>query len=219
MLSLISHKRNKEEKAALLRNKGVIPGVLYGPKTENTAVQVDEKEFAKVYEEVGESSLVTLEIDNGKSPVLIREVQRDPLRGGVIHVDFYQPRLDKEIEVMVSLVFEGEAPAVKDLGGTLIRNIQEIELKALPQNLPHEIVVDISGLATFEDKIAVKDLKLDTEAEILRDPDDLVAQVVPAEDVESELQEPVEEHVEAVEEAEEKKEETEESPKENAEHA
>lgn len=199
MLTLGSTKRNKEEKVSILRRKGVIPGVLYGPKTENTVVQVDEKEFGKVYKEAGESSLVTLEIDSKKSPVLIRDVQRDPLRGGIIHIDFYQPPLDKEIEVMVPLVFEGEALAVKDLGGTLIRNMHEVEIKALPQNLPHEIKVDISGLTTFEDKILIKDLVLDSEVEVLREPEDLVAQVVPAEDVESELEQPVEEDVDSVE--------------------
>ena len=88
---------------------------------------------------------------------------------------------------------------MKDLGGTLMRNIQEVEVNALPQNLPHEITVDISGLATFEDKIAIKDLQLPGEAEILRDPEDTVTQVTAAQDVEKELEQPVEENVEAVE--------------------
>lgn len=183
----------------LLREEGIIPAVLYGPKNQPVSLKVGEKEFAGIFKEAGGSSLINLEVEDKKSPVLIREVQRDPLRGGVIHVDFYQPPLDKEIEVMVPLVFEGEAPAVKDLGGTLMRNIQEVEVKALPQNLPHEIMVDISGLATFEDKVTIKDLKLSGEVEILREPEDMVAQVVTAQDVESELEKPVEENVEAVE--------------------
>jgi len=199
MLSLISQRRNKEEKVRLLREEGIIPAVLYGPKNQPVSLKVGEKEFAGIFKEAGGSSLINLEVEDKKSPVLIREVQRDPLRGGVIHVDFYQPPLDKEIEVMVPLVFEGEAPAVKDLGGTLMRNIQEVEVKALPQNLPHEIMVDISGLATFEDKVTIKDLKLSGEVEILREPEDMVAQVVTAQDVESELEKPVEENVEAVE--------------------
>jgi len=199
MLNLTSQQRNKDEKLSLMRSSGAIPAVLYGPKNKPVSLKVDGKEFQKVYREAGESSLINLEANGAASPVLVREVQRDPLKGGVIHVDFYMPPLDKEIEIMVPLVFEGEAPAVKDLGGTFIRNIQEIEVRALPQNLPHEITVDITGLATFEDKITVSDLVVDSNVEILREKEDAVAQAVPAEDVESELQKPVEEDVESVE--------------------
>ena len=206
MLVLASQIRNKEEKARLLRLEGVIPGVLYGPKTKASSLKVAEKEFQKVYEEAGESSLIQLGSPASRqggqeegTPVLIREVQRDPVKGNVIHVDFYQPRLDEEIEVTVPLEFEGEAIAVRDLGGTLQKNIQEVAVSALPQNLPHEIVVDISGLATFEDKISIKDLMRGGGVEILRDPEDVVAQVVATKDVEAELEQPVVENVEAVE--------------------
>jgi len=199
MISLTSQARNKAEQLPALRKTGLIPGVLYGPKTKSALVKVDAKEFQKVYHEAGESSLVTLRSQEGESPVLIREIQREPLKGGVIHVDFYQPRLDEEIEVSVPLVFEGEAPAQKDLGGTFVKNIQEVEVRALPQNLPHEIVVDISKLVTFEDHILVQDLVHDARVHILREPDEVVAQVVETQDVEAELEQPVEENVEAVE--------------------
>jgi large subunit ribosomal protein L25 len=198
MIQLNSQIRNKAENLALVRQKGLVPGVLYGPKTKNQTVQVDAKEFDKAYKQVGESSLVNLKSQEGVLPVLIREVQREPLRGKIIHVDFYQPRLDEEIEVPVSLVFEGESMAVKDLGGTLLRNIQEVEVKALPQNLPHEIVVDISALVTFENKILVRDLVHDASVEIMREPDEVVAQAVAAEDVDADLEQAVEENVEAV---------------------
>ena len=199
MLVLASQIRNKEEKAPLLRIQGIIPGVLYGPKTKAASLKVAEKEFQKVYEEAGESSLIQLGSQEKGTPVLIREVQRDPVKGNVIHVDFYQPPLDEEIEVTVSLVFEGEAIAVRDLGGTLQKNIQEVAVKALPQNLPHEIAVDLSKLITFEDKISIKDLARGSGVEILRDPEDVVAQVVATKDVEAELEQPVVENVEAVE--------------------
>lgn len=170
-------------------------------------MKVDAKQFTKAYREAGESSLINLEVGEETSPVLIRAVQLEPMRGKVLHADFYQPPLDEEIEVTVPLVFEGEAPAIHDLGGTLIRNLNEVEVKALPQNLPHEIRVDISGLATFEDKILVKDLVKSAEVEILQEPDVMVAQVVPVEDVEKELEQPVEEKVEAVKQVKEAKEE------------
>ena len=210
MLTLASQIRNKIEKAPLLRAQGVIPGVLYGPKTKASSLKVLEKEFQKVYEEAGESSLIQL----GEAPVLIREVQRDPVRGNVIHVDFYQPPLDEEIEVTVPLMFQGEALAVRDLGGTLLKNIQEVEVRALPQNLPHEIVVDTSSLATFEDKILIKDLQRESGVEILRDPADVVAQVVETKDIAEELEQPVVENVEAVEQV--KVEKKEEEPAEEA---
>lgn len=219
MLSLSSKKRKKEEKVAFLRKDGMIPGVLYGPKTPPLSLKVEEREFAKVYGQAGESSFIALEVEGASSPVLVREVQLEPIRGKIIHVDFYQPPLDREIEITVPLVFEGEALAVKDLGGTLIRNLQEVEVKALPQNLPHEIKVDITSLATFEDKIFVKDLLGTVNGEILRAPDEIVARVVPVEDVEKELEQPIEEKVEEVEKVVEKKEEKEQGEEEAEEKA
>ena len=159
MLSLTSQKRETKENLKELRDQGMIPGVFYGPKVGSQALQVNGKQFYQVYKEAGESTLINLTVEGEKdSPVLIHEVQRDPLSLKVIHVDFYQPDLKKEVEIMVPLVFEGEAPAVDSLGGTLIRNIQEVGVKALPQNLPHEIVVHVDSLATFEDRVLNDDL-------------------------------------------------------------
>ncbi len=199
MLDLAVQKRNKGEKVQSVRKGGAIPGVLYGPKVKPAILKVNEKEFKKVYEEAGESSLIQLGSADGSTPVLIRAIQRDPLRGEIIHVDFYQPPLDEKTEVRVPLVFEGEVPAVRDLGGTLLKNIQEVDVRALPQHLPHEIVVDVSGLTTFEDKIVISDLAHDTHVEILRDPEEVVAQVVETEDIEAELEQPVVEDVGGVE--------------------
>ena len=187
------------KKLTALRKQGFVPGILYGPKVEPIALSVERKQFSKIYNEVGESSLVTIEVEGTEFPSLIHEVQRDPLSGEFVHVDFYQPDLTKETEVAVPLVFEGEAPGVKDLGGTLLRNIQEIVVSALPQNLPHEIVVSLEKLHTFEDKILVKDIVVGEGITITRDVEDLVAQVVPAEDVEAELEVPIEEDVTSVE--------------------
>ncbi len=212
MLFLSAKVRNKIGKAVKkIRKEGIIPAILYGPKLKNIPLEINLKEFEKVFEVAGESSLISLEIEKKKTPVLIHEVQRDPLTGKPIHVDFYQPSLKEEIEARVALVFEGEAPAVKELGGTLIKNISEIEVKALPQNLPHEIKVNISQLKTFDDNILVKDLKLPEGVKILRNPEEIVAFVSQPEKVEEELVKPIEEKVEEVKKVEkEKKEETEE---------
>ncbi len=193
MLSLKADTRKEKGKKA--RTQGAVLAVLYGPKAKPVSLSIDKKEFEKVFNIAGESSLVTLELGADKTPVLIREVQRHPLSGDPIHADFYQPRLDQKIKIMVPLVLLGEAPAQKDLEGTLIQNIHEVEVEALPQELPHEIQVDVTKLATFEDYILVKDLPVSLSVQILHDKEAIVAQVVPAEKVEEELAKPAEENV------------------------
>ncbi len=215
MLNL-SAKIRKEvgRKVKNLRKKGIVPGVLYGPKTKNLLLELDSKQFEKIYKEAGESSLVSLEVEGKKTPVLIHEVARDPLTEKAIHVDFYQPSLEEEVEVTVPLVFEGSSLAVKDLEGTLVKNISEVEVKAKPQNLPHEIKVNVEKLKTFEDNILVKDLAVPEGVKILKEPEEIVALVTPPEKVEEELEKPIEEKVEEVEKVEEKKEEEEEKEEE-----
>ncbi|OHA62056.1 MAG: hypothetical protein A2748_00280 [Candidatus Wildermuthbacteria bacterium RIFCSPHIGHO2_01_FULL_45_20] len=215
MLTLTSQQRTPKQNVAQIRKAGFIPAVLYGPSTAPISLQVEQKAFGKVYQEAGESALITLEIGGESAPVLVRDIQLHPMRSQILHIDFYQPRLDEAIEITVPLVFMGESAAVKDLGGTLIRNLQEVDVRALPQDLPHEIKVDISKLATFEDYITIKDLVQAAGVEILREAEDMVAQVVPVEDVEAELTTPVQENVEAVEQVKEKK--AEETPEESAE--
>ena len=194
------------KKVKNLRKKGKIPGILYGPKIKNLSLELDLKDFENVYLEAGESSLISLEAAGKKFLVLIHKVDFNVLSRKPIHVDFYQPNLDKEITVAIPLFFEGEAKAVKDLGGTLVKNIHELEVKALPQNLPHEIKVNIEKLATFEDNILVKDLVLPQEVKVLKNPDEIVALVSSPQKVEEELSKPIEEKVEEVAKVEEKKE-------------
>lgn len=190
-----------------LRKKGILPAVIYGPEVKNQLLEVNLKEFEKVYKAVGESTLVPLKIEGESKEysVLIHDVDKDPLTRMPLHVDFYQPSLEKEIEAMVPIVFEGEAPAVKNLGGTLIKNILEVNVKAFPQNLPKEIKVNIGNLNTFEDHILIKDLNVPEGVKILKDPSEIVAKVTPVEKVEEELAKPIEEKVEEVEKVEKEK--------------
>ncbi|HOK00666.1 MAG TPA: 50S ribosomal protein L25 [Candidatus Pacearchaeota archaeon] len=213
MITIKAKKREKTGKEIKkLREKGILPSVLYGPKIKPQPIELDLKEFKKIYKEAGESSLISLEIENKKTPVLIHKIEKDPVTDEFIHVDFYQPILTEEVEAVVPLVFEGISPAVKDLGGTLIKEIHEVHVKALPENLPHEIKVNIENLKTFEDEILVKDLILPQKVKVLREPDEIVALVVPPEKIEEELQKPIEEKVEEVEKVEkERKKEAEES--------
>jgi large subunit ribosomal protein L25 len=194
MIELKAQIRDKfGKKTNLLRKQGIIPAILYGAGIKNIPLQVDGKEFSRVFQEAGESSLISLEIEGKgkKVQVLIHDIARDPLTGKFLHVDFYHPSIKKEVEAEIPLVFEGEAPAVKDLGGTLVREIQTVEVKGLAQNLPREIKVDVTGLRTFEDRILIKDLEVPEGVKILRDPDEIVALVTPPEKEEEEK--PIEE--------------------------
>ena len=187
-----------------------MPAVLYGPKIKNENLEVGLKEFEKVFQEAGESTLISLEVEGKKKYlVLVHDLSRDFLENTPTHVDFYQPSLTEKIEVKVPIVLEGEAEAVKNLGGTLIKNIAEVIVKALPQGLPKEIKANVSGLKTFEDTVLIKDLAIGEGVEIVRNPQEIVAQVRPLEKVEEELQKPIEEKVEEVEKIEKEKKEAE----------
>lgn len=223
MLTLkVKIRKDLGKKVQALREQGILPAVLYGPKIKNLSMEIDFKEFENIYKEAGESSLISLEMDpaTGSSQikkflVLIHEVKKDPLTGKPIHADFYQPILTEEVEATVPIVFEGEALAIKELGGTLVHEISEIQVKALPQNLPHEIKVNIDGLKTFNDEILVKDLKLPKDVTVQKEKNEIVAVVVApeTEKIEEELEKPIEEKVEEVEEAKEEKDEKEEKDK------
>ena len=208
MISL-SAKPRKElgKKTKHMRVQGRIPAVVYGPKMKTLSVEVDEKEFKKVFSQAGESSLMELSIvgEKAKNLVLVNDLQKNPLSNAVIHIDFFQPALDEEVEVAIPLAFEGVALAEKDLGGTLVKNISEVEARALPQNLIHEIVVNIEPLKTFEDHIYVKDLKVPATITVLKKPDEIVASVLPPQKVEEELAEEIKENVEDVQKVEKEK--------------
>ena len=201
MLNLSTQIRKKDEKSEVLRKRGKLIAILYGPETKNKLLKLDYRSFEKIFAEAGKSSLISIEVEGTKEkvPVLIHEVQRDSLTEKFLHVDFYQPKLKEKMEAKIPLVFEGESRAVKDLEGTLIKNIQELEIKALPKDLPREIRVSVESLKTFEDNILIKDLKLPKEIEILKKPDEVIASVLAPERVEEELQKPIEEKVEKVE--------------------
>lgn len=184
-----------------IRESGRIPALVYGSKTKNVLLDVDYKEFANVLREAGESSLIELDVEGEKErrPVLINETQKDPVSDEFIHIDFFQASLTEEVEVEVPLAIEGVSLAVKELGGTLVKNISEISVKALPQKLPHEIKVSIDNLNTFEDHILVKDLVLPENVAVLLNPEEIVVSVSEPAKVEEDLAEEIKEDVEGVE--------------------
>ncbi|MCD5384887.1 MAG: 50S ribosomal protein L25 [Candidatus Pacebacteria bacterium] len=191
----ISYKTREGNKSS----DGSVLGVVYGPGVENIKLEVDLKDFVRVYDEAGENSLISLEAsdDSKKFLVLIQDIQKDPISGEVIHIDFYQPKLDSKVDVSIPLEFIGLAPAIKELGGTLVKNFLEIEVKALPQKLPKSIEVDLGKLVTFDDVIVIGDLKIPDEVEVFKELDEIIALVTPIE-TEEETTKPIEEDVEAV---------------------
>ena len=184
-----------------LRKKGLIPAVVYGQKTKNLALTLDAKEFNRVFKQAGENSLINLEIDGQKQalPVLVHSIQKNPLTEAIIHIDFYRPNLEKTVKALIPIKIVGESLAIKNLGGTLVKKVSEIEVKALPMHLPNEIIVDISSLDKLGSEIFVKQLNLPKEVEILKGPDEVVVFVAAPARVEEELEKPIEEKIEEVE--------------------
>lgn len=166
-----------------LKKNGIIPAVLYGHGSKATALSLDLKEFAKIYKQAGESTIINLNIEkDGKAelkPVLIHEVDFDPVSDELRHADFYVVRMDEKITAKIPLVFIGESDAIKVLNGILIKNLHEIEVEALPKDLPHQIEIDISVINTFSDHIYIKDLKLSQGVRVLDDASEIVALVKP----------------------------------------
>ncbi|HOV88926.1 MAG TPA: 50S ribosomal protein L25 [Candidatus Paceibacterota bacterium] len=163
--------------------EGYIPAVLYGKGIENIHVAVNQKEFADVLKEAGESTVIDLVIEGAKKkethPVLIYEIQRHYLSHQPIHVDFYQIQKGQKIKTHIPVELVGEAPAIKNLGGVLVKNMDEIEVEALPQDLPHSFVVDISKLEAIDSKICIKDLNLPATIKVSASPETAIVSVIP----------------------------------------
>ncbi len=177
------------------RKSGLVPAILYGKNQEPLPLQIPLKDFVKAFESAGESTLVYVNIDGQAYPVIIHDVARDPVTDDVLHADFYKVRLDQKIKAKVQVEFKGEAPAVKDNGGIFVRNVNELEVEGLPQDLPHEITIDISNMNNFGDQILVKDIKLAPGLRIVAEADDILATVqepMSQEELEKALEAPTE---------------------------
>ncbi len=156
--------------SAHLRREGQVPCVVYG-NIENTLLQIDEKPLNKAYVQAGESTLVELEIGDKKVPALFHALDFDPVSDRLIHVDFYAVNMKEEVEAEVPLRMEGESIAVKDLAAIIITPTDHVKVRALPSDLPHDIVVDISTLVAFRDTITVANLKVPKGVTILNAPE------------------------------------------------
>lgn len=168
------------KKVKKLQKEGYIPAVLYGKGIKNINLAINMKDFTKAYKIAGENTLLELDIENDKTGdrnVLVHDVNTDPVNDSIIHVDFYQVDMKQKVIANVPLVFEGESQAVKVEAGVLIKNLHEVEVSALPKDLPHEIKVDLSLLASFNDVISIKDLKVPQGVKIDMHEDEVIASV------------------------------------------
>ena len=189
MLTLKGEIREGKGKLAEMRKEGFIPAVYYGHKQKATSCVFHMNEFKKIWKSAGESTVISLEMPKGKLNALIYEVQMDPVRGEPIHADFYVIEKGQEVHVSVPIEFIGIAPAVKDLGANLIKVLHELEIKAQPENLPHNISVDLSSLVALDSKIAAKDVPLPKGVTLVTNPGEIIAAV--AEAKEEVIEEPV----------------------------
>ena len=185
-------KREIKDNPKRIRKAGGVPAVLYGHKIANLNLTLDGKTFGKVYKTAGEATILNVEIEGDKTDrnVLVHDVTYDPVSGEFIHVDLYQVRMDEKITTHIPLAFEGEADAVKTGKGVLVKNIYELEIESLPADLPHDIKVDISKLATFDDVITVSDLKAPAGVKIIADMSAIIAKVAPPRAEEAETEAP-----------------------------
>jgi len=187
MLTLKAETRNTESDLTDIRKAGKIPAVFYGKKEASTPISIPQIDFLKVWKEAGESSVITLETPDGSKDTLIQDVDIDPISGAPRHADFYVFDKDHKLEIELPIEFVGVAPAVKDLGGILVKVVHELSISALPKDLPHNISIDISSLKTFEDQILAKDIPLPKGVEITINPEDVIALVsAPREEKEEE---------------------------------
>lgn len=178
MITLKAEKREVfGKKTKKLREQGLIPAELYGRGVSNIHLSVPAKEFAKAYEEGGEHSVLYLEVDGQSHPVLIHDVHEDSMKPEILAIDFHEIRMDEKVKAHVPLEFEGEPPAVEEKEGILIKNMDEIEVEALPADLPHSIKVDLSGLIELDQSIYVKDLPKGDKFEYVIDEETAIVSV------------------------------------------
>lgn len=175
---LKAEKRNvvgKQVKA--LRREGKLPGVIYGRHVEPIAISLEAHSTGLAMTKLTSSSLVTINVDGKEYPALVRDRQRDYIKGNLTHVDFLAVDLNEKIRAFVGVHYVGVSGAVKDYNGVLVHNLEQLEVECLPTDLPERIEIDISVLAKIGDGIRVHDVKISDKVRIVTDGDEMVAVV------------------------------------------
>jgi len=157
-----------------LRRAGILPAVLYGHGIEPISISLDLKEASRIFPRITSSQLVVVELDGKQHHALVREKQRHPVFGTLLHVDLNAVSMTEKLRAHIVLELVGEAPAVKEINAILVQTVEELEVQCLPQYLMDRIEVDLSSLKQFGDAIHVRDIYLPEQIEVLTDPNDLV---------------------------------------------
>lgn len=168
------------KKVGALRREGRLPAVIFGGHADSTPVETDTSTFQKAYRRWGQTTLLSLTgLDGGEVPVLVHDVSREPRTGSLLHVDFARVSLTEKTHAEVPLHFTGESPAVRTHGGVMVHALSEVRIEAFPQDIPHQIEVDLSRIEQIEDTLYVRDLVVDlSKIEILNDGDQVVTKAV-----------------------------------------
>jgi large subunit ribosomal protein L25 len=169
----------KGKKVSTLRNAGYVPASIYGPLIDPVKIQVDYRELELTLRDAGGTNVIDIAVEDGETyPVLAREVQRDIIRGDILHVDFFSPDMNKKIRANVRLVIEGQSPLVASRKGIMITGPNSITVEMLPSNLINEVSVDVSQLTEMGATIEVKDLPISEGITVINDPDEMIARIV-----------------------------------------
>ncbi|SDI96277.1 50S ribosomal protein L25/general stress protein Ctc [Alteribacillus bidgolensis] len=181
VLEAKTRKNLKRSETKQLRLDGYVPAVLYGKEIESTAVSVPNITFVKTLREVGRNGIIELDIEgeNKKHKVIVHDLQVDPIKDYLVHIDFFEVDLKSEMEAEVAVNLVGDAPGEKD-GGVLSPLLYNVTVRALPTDIPEEITVDISEL-NIGDSIQISDLKSGKEFEFTNEPEETVVTVLPPE--------------------------------------
>ncbi len=162
------------KKVGALRRAGKLPGILYGRQFNPTPILMDLRETGRILASISQSQLVTINLEGSEHSALVREKQRDFIRGTLKHVDFQVVSLTEKLRTNISVEIVGVSPAIKNYNGVVVNELDEIEVECLPQNLPEKFVVDVSTLEKIGDVVHVRDLPTFAGVEILNDPDEVV---------------------------------------------
>ncbi len=166
------------KKVRRLRRQGYVPVHLYGAGGGSTVHQVEAKLLGKVLPQVGTNVPLMVEIEGRKEDVcFVRDVQRHPVSEDLLHVDFLRVDVSQTIQSEVPVIITGVAPAVVDIGGTLLQPLHSVVVESLPLDVPGSFSVDIGGLDDFEKAIYVRDIAAPPRVTILTDPDDMLARI------------------------------------------
>lgn len=185
-ISLAIAEREATQKSGSLRAAGSVPANVYGPKQDSISITVDAKELAKVLTEAGESTII--ELTGLKEPieVLVKDVDFDPVKQGVRHVDFYAIERGKEMTTNVPLELVGDAPAEKNGVGSVTQVLREVEVTCMPRHLPSHIDVDVSTLTDEHSKVSVGDITVPEGVKIENEPEEAVVVISVAKEEEEE---------------------------------